>query len=281
MSFFSQQTIPFYKMQGSGNDFVFILTDYLEETPGNMSRWAQSICARGFAVGADGLIFLESTPDNPQLDFKWDFYNSDGSRAEMCGNGSRCAAALAYSLGLAPEKQSMGTDAGSVQSEVYPELSEVKVQLTQPQELRTDVGLELSDGSRVNIHHVNTGVPHAVIISEDANREDINHLGPEIRYHDYFAPQGANVNIIQKMENDHLYVRTYERGVEDETYACGTGAGASAFIANNLGLCAENVHITTSGGERLKIDLHDGFVYLQGKANLVYKGELNLGAVGL
>jgi len=281
MSIFPEETIPFYKMQGSGNDFVLVVKDHLRETPRDMSHWAKCICTRAFAVGADGLIFLESTPEDPDLDIKWDFYNSDGSRAEMCGNGSRCAAALAYSLNLAPLKLAMGTDAGAVRAEVVFEKSEVKVQLTQPFDLNNFVDLTLSDGSSIEIHHVNTGVPHAVLISEDANKENIKHLGPEIRYHSYFNPQGANVNIIQKLDFGHLYVRTYERGVEDETFACGTGAGASAFIAHKLGLCDKETRITTSGGEELKIILQNDFVYLQGMANWIYKGELNPGAIGL
>ena len=281
MAFLKEQSIFFYKMQGSGNDFVLILKDELNENPENMSYWAQCICKRAFAVGADGLIFLESTPEDPETDFKWDFFNSDGSRAEMCGNGSRCAAALAYYLKIAAQEHTLGTDAGPVQSEVFPEQSEVKVQLTQPREMNTHVDLELGDDYSLNIHHVNTGVPHAVIISQNANNEDLGHLGPAIRYHDYFSPQGANLNIVQRIDPGHLYVRTYERGVEEETYACGTGAAASAFIANNLGICEEKVNITTSGGEKLQVELKDGFAYLQGKANLVYRGELNPRAVGL
>ncbi|MFW6415416.1 MAG: diaminopimelate epimerase [Thermodesulfobacteriota bacterium] len=281
MSFFSRETIPFYKMQGSGNDFVLLVKDHLPQEPRDMSHWAKCICTRAFAVGADGLIFLQSTPGDPDLDIKWDFYNSDGSRAEMCGNGSRCAAALAYALNMAPLELAIGTDAGPVRAKVLSENSEVQVQLTQPFNLNNHVDLKLSDGTAINIHYVNMGVPHAVVISDDANKVDIKFIGPEIRYHSHFSPQGANVNIIQKMDSGHIYVRTYERGVEAETYACGTGAAASAFIAHNLGLCGEETKITTSGGEELRIILHNGSVYLQGKANLVYKGELNPRAIGL
>lgn len=273
--------IPFYKMQGSGNDFVLVIQDQLPEEPQNMSQWAELICKSSFAVGADGVIFLKSTPEDANSDLRWDFYNADGSRAEMCGNGSRCAAALAYALGLAPAELTIKTDAGPVKSQVFAETWEVMVQLTQPQELQTYLDLQLSDASRVEVHHVNTGVPQVILISQEARRENIAKLGPELRYHRQFSPQGTNVNILERLDLEHIFLRTYERGVEDETYACGTGAAASAYIAYYLGLCEENVEVTTSGGEKLKVLLKDNTLFLQGKAHLIYRGELNPRAIGL
>jgi diaminopimelate epimerase len=272
--------ITFYKMQGSGNDFVFINNNELHLPQSHMPDWARRICRRSFGAGADGLIFLEHSPD-PAVDYRWHFYNADGSRAEMCGNGSRCAAKLAYGLGMAPANHVLGTDAGPVRAAVEEKTGEVQVQLTTPHSFQSHIDLELSSGQRIIVHLVNTGVPHLVFFSEHADSEELSAMGPALRYHQHFAPAGANVNIVQVEDKNRIYVRTYERGVEDETYACGTGAAASAFVAASLGLCTNPVRILTSGGEELGITLSDQDIYLQGQAVLVYTAQLVLEAVGL
>lgn len=277
MDFFSQSVV-FYKMQGSGNDFILFDNRDLGLRADKMSAWAKRICPRAFAVGADGMIFLNKTSETG-LDYKWDFFNSDGSRAEMCGNGSRCAARLAYELGLAGKKHVFGTDAGAVQAEVL-QTGWVRVQLTAVRDLKTDISLDVSGGERT-VHFANTGVPHAVVVCPDADSEDVQQTGRAVRNHDYFSPAGANVNFIQIKDRDRIYLRTYERGVEDETYACGTGAAASAVVARHLGLCNPEVRITTSGGEELGILLEADKIFLSGPARLVYRGELNPREFGL
>ncbi len=267
------------KMQGSGNDFVLFFGEEIAISRSAMPEWARAVCRRAFGAGGDGMIILEAAPEDPELDYRWHFYNSDGSRAEMCGNGSRCAARLAYESGLAPARHVLGTDAGPVRAEVFPDSGEVAVRLTRPEHLELSIRLQDSGWDR-DVHFVNTGVPHAVLFSEEADHEDLGQLGPWLRYHLRFAPQGCNVNMVQATE-DGLYLRTFERGVEDETYACGTGAVAAAYVARALGRSGDSVQITTSGGERLAVSFRGEDAFLQGAASFVYQAELNCSALGL
>ena len=137
------------------------------------------------------------------------------------------------------------------------------------------------EGERLTVHFVNTGVPHAVVECGDVASVDVKKLGRTLRFHPHFAPAGTNVNFISVADRDALHLRTYERGVEDETYACGTGAAASALVANALGLTGKEVALTTSGGEVLRIFLESGTVHLQGPAVTVYEGRLRPASVGL
>ncbi len=273
--------VAFYKMQGSGNDFVLLLNDELQVPRQYMTSWAQKICHRYLGVGADGLIFLESTNDGLKVDYRWHFFNSDGSRAEMCGNGSRCAAWLAHRLGLADHDHVLGTDAGPVQASVAQDQNLVKVLLTSPKDLALNIALMLSDQRSLQVHFVNTGVPHIVYFTENPEQLSIEDLGPKIRYHAKFAPKGVNVNLVALTGENQLYVRTYERGVEAETLACGTGAAAAAVIAQALGLCTQQANIKTSGKENLSVFIEQDQVYLQGPAELVFTGYLNSKAMQL
>lgn len=274
-----EHSIPFVKMHGSGNHFVLIDNRDVAVPREDMADWARAVCRPGFGVGADGLIFLEPAPVGIEADYVWHFYNADGSRAEMCGNGSRCASQWAASLGLAGPEHVLGTDAGPIKAKVLNN-NEVKVQLTPPFDLRLHQDLEVR-GRVLTAHSVNTGVPHAVVLSEAVENEDVAHLGETLRYHPAYAPAGTNVNFIQILDRTHMLLRTYERGVEAETYACGTGAAASAIIANALGLVEPQVKVTTTGGEHLQISLENDSVFLQGKAILVYTGLLRPESVGL
>lgn len=272
--------IDFFKMHGSGNHFVLLDNRTLHVPAAHMAGWAKAVCAPGFGVGADGLILLDQAPAGSGADTMWHFYNADGSRAEMCGNGSRCAARLAVQLGLAGPEHVLLTDAGPIRAAVDPDSDQVKVQLPPPRDLALDIPLAL-DGDRITVHFVNTGVPHTVVECGDVAQVDVKKLGRALRFHPHFAPAGTNVNFIQATERDALSLRTYERGVEDETYACGTGAAASALVANALGLAGTEVAVTTSGGEVLRIFLENGTVFLQGPAVFVYTGRLSAEAVGL
>lgn len=273
------QGVAFHKMQGCGNDFVIIDNRELKVPVRVMPEWARLVCRKCFGVGADGLIFLETSADKAQADFSWHFYNADGSRAEMCGNGARCAAKLGNLLGFAPKKHVLGTDAGGVASEVL-DNGQVKVRLTPAKDLR--IGMELTaDGEKLTVHFVDTGVPHAVVFVDDVSLVDVKRLGRAIRFHQAFAPKGTNANFVTVKGTGHLLLRTYERGVEDETYACGTGACASAVIANALGLTGPDVDVTTTGGEVLGVGLAGGHVTLRGAAEICFSGVLYPKALGL
>lgn len=268
-----------HKMQGCGNDFVFIDNRTLQLPVSAMEGWAKKVCRRAFGVGADGLVFLEEAPD-ASVDYRWHFYNADGSRAEMCGNASRCAGLLAVKLGFAGSIHTFGSDAGPIRAEVDSANCEVKVQLTPPKGLELNKPIDMQ-GKDEAIHFVNTGVPHAVYIHDNAAALDVKTLGAHVRYHSIFSPAGTNANFVTVLDTKNIHLRTYERGVEDETYACGTGAAAGVVVTNALGLTGASVNVRSSGGEILGISIEDGCVFLKGKALNVYSGEMYLEALGL
>lgn len=273
MNYFPDSPFEFYKMQGSGNDFIVLDNRQKIISRSRMSELAVKLCPRKFSVGADGIIFLENS-DDPELDFIWHFYNSDGSRAEMCGNGSRCAALFAWHMNMAPRHLVFGTDAGPVRAGIEGR-DQVKVQLTIPRDMKLDIVLKLDTQETLTVHSINTGVPHAVVMCRDLKNTDVSSLGRIIRRHEYFAPHGANVNFVQVKDSGRIDLRTYERGVEDETFACGTGAAASVVTGRSLGLLDDSVEVVTSGGERLIIDYSGEDVFLSGQACFIYKGELS------
>jgi diaminopimelate epimerase len=264
--------IPFYKMSGGGNDFILIdnRSGLVKEDAG---RFAARVCRRKFSVGADGLILIESSD---KVDFRWRFHNSDGSEAEMCGNGGRCAARFAYILGIAKENLSFETKAGIIKAEVRGE--RVKLALPEPMDLRRNIEIPVDERIRI-LSFVNTSVPHAVKIVPNVDNFDVVGIGRKIRYHKEFQPAGTNVDFVQIIDEHNILMRTYERGVEDETLACGTGAVASAIIVSLSGKVKPPVAVKTRGGEILniyfKID-HTGFkdVYLEGDTSVVYNGEI-------
>jgi len=270
--------LPFVKMSGAGNDFIIIDHRTPIIAPEEMSEFARLVCRRKFSVGADGLILLE---DSDQADFRWRFFNGDGSVAEMCGNGARCAARFAFLHGIAPEQMRFETLAGIIEAKVSG--STVSVKMTPPKDLKLQRELEV-EGKTITLHSVDTGVPHAVLFVEDIEQVDIRSLGRLIRHHQAFMPAGTNVNFIGRSA-EAFKVRTYERGVEDETLACGTGATACALVAALLDKAESPVEIITSGGDRLTIlfDLLDGpaidNVFLKGAAHIVYQGELTAEAL--
>ncbi len=271
-----QFPIRFTKMTGAGNDFIIIdnrrpLIPYQD-----MPSFVKGVCRRKFSVGADGLIFIEGSRE---ADFSWHFFNGDGSEAEMCGNGARCAARFAFNNGIAPRKMSFMTKAGRIKAEVSDK--SVKLAMTAPLDINLHREIKVNNET-VPVHSLNTGVPHAIIIVEDNNLTPVKDWGRVIRFHELFSPAGANVNFVEIIGKNSLHLRTYERGVEDETLACGTGAVASALITSLLEKTEGPVMVTTSGGEILTIhftlgkgaitDITD--VYLQGPARIVYQGEL-------
>ncbi len=276
---FTQMPVPFVKMSGTGNDFILI--DHRKHRIARevMPEFARLVCRRRFSAGADGLIFIE---DSPQADFKWLFFNGDGSEAEMCGNGARCAARFAYMHGIAPARMRFETLAGIIEATVSD--VNVSVLMTEPRDCQLNKTVAV-DGSNLVIHCVDTGVPHAVHFVEDYSQVDVRTLGSRIRHHPDFMPAGTNVNFVCKREDGSLQVRTYERGVEDETMACGTGAAAAALVSALLGEAESPVEILTSGGDRLAI-IFDAVdeqtvtnVFLKGPAHVIYTGELTAEAL--
>ncbi len=273
-------SVPFYKLQGCGNDFVCVDNRQLGYDRAAMPDIVVPVCRKAFGVGADGMIFLDHAPEGSGLAYIWHFFNADGSRAEMCGNGSRCAARLAWMLGIAPAHHTFGTDAGPIEAMVDEDSNQVTVQLTPPKDLRLNLTLEI-EHQILPLHFVNTGVPHAVAVMEQLEDVDVWKLGRAVRFHQAFEPAGTNVNFIAVEGPGRLSLRTYERGVEDETYACGTGAVASAVIARELGLTGDETSITTTGGEELGVILREGKTYLRGAAELVFTGAFFPQALGI
>ncbi|WP_456388327.1 diaminopimelate epimerase [Desulfolithobacter sp.] len=271
--------LPFVKMSGTGNDFIIIDHRKPLIDPGAQSAFARLVCRRKFSVGADGLILIE---ESEVADFRWQFYNADGSLAEMCGNGARCAARFAFMHSIAPARMRFETMAGIIEAEVVD--IDVSVKMTEPGRAVLHRSLEVED-EKILVHSVDTGVPHAVVFVDDIESMDVNWLGSLIRHHPEFAPAGTNVNFVHREEDGAFKVRTYERGVEDETMACGTGAAAAALVSAMLGETASPVEIITSGGDRLTIvfDLQSGNqasnVFLKGPAHMIYRGELNAEAL--
>ena len=270
--------LPFVKMSGTGNDFILIDHRQPSIHPEAMAEFAGLVCRRKFSVGADGLILIE---DSEQADFRWRFFNADGSVAEMCGNGARCAARFAYMQGIAPARMRFETIAGIIEANVAD--INVSVKMTSPKDFRLHRKIEV-EKKNITLHSVDTGVPHTVIFVDEIDEVDVCALGSRIRHHEAFMPAGTNVNFIGR-HRDGFKVRTYERGVEDETLACGTGATACALMAALLEKAGSPVDIITSGGDRLTIlfDLQDGpiadNVFLKGPAHVIYKGELTAEAL--
>lgn len=273
--------IRFMKMSGSGNDFIVIDNRELRLEKETGRELAILACRRKLSVGADGLILIEN---DASADFRWQFFNADGSDAEMCGNGARCAARFALLKGIVKnEHMSFMTCAGLIRAEVMGERA--KVRMTGPHGLELDIPVQLDD-RLLSLTFINTGVPHAVFFADSnamLEELDVFNLGRSIRFHKRFQPAGSNADFIHVSDEHHLAIRTYERGVEDETLACGTGAIAAALTAAAKNLVVSPVDVLTRSGESLIIhfekDLHEGEitfseVYLEGDAKVVYEAEL-------
>jgi diaminopimelate epimerase len=265
--------IEFTKMSGSGNDFILIDNRDGGVAVGDVVRFVRRVCERKVSVGADGLILIERSA---KVDFKWRFFNADGSEVEMCGNGGRCAARFAFLNGIAGERMSFETVAGIIDAEVKGDI--VKLRLTDPHSLVIDDEIRIGN-TVLFVHSVNTGVPHVVHFVRDPDQFDVFTTGRAIRYHEHYQPAGTNANFAAVLDGRTLRVRTYERGVEDETLACGTGSVAAALIAAGKGFVTAPVDVRVQSGETLRIHFETtpaGFtkVYLEGKVRVIYQGRL-------
>ncbi len=271
--------IAITKMSGAGNDFIVIdhRSGFIPET--YQPQFAQLICRHSFSVGADGLILIE---DSETEDFSWRFYNKDGSVAEMCGNGARCAARYAWRKRIAGRRMRFATLAGTIEAELIGEQEHIRVTMTSPSDYRESLLISLGESEK-EVFSINTGVPHAVLFV-DSDNPPVEKWGRTLRYHEQFEPAGTNVNFVKILDEGELLVRTYERGVEGETMACGTGVVAAAIIAARQGLVESPVDVTTTGGEQLVVqfELQDdyiGNVHLQGAARIIYEAELSAEAL--
>ncbi len=266
--------VAFTKMSGTGNDFLIIDHRSGFIPLGKQPEFVKGVCRRMFSAGGDGVILIE---DSDKADIRWRFYNSDGSIAEMCGNGARCTARFAFENGITGKKMRLETLAGIIEAEIC-EDNAVRIRMVDPFDFKDNIRLVL-DGNEFNGSYINTGVPHVVLMTDNIEIP-VTQWGRKIRFDTQFQPQGTNANFITMLPTGELQVRTYERGVEDETRACGTGAVASAIIAVKKKITNSPVEVVTSGGERLTIEcdiMSDGSVtnvYLKGPARIIYRGEL-------
>jgi len=266
--------LRFTKMNGAGNDFVMI-----DNRVGNVQLNPEQIvriCDRHRGVGADGILLLEKGSNG--ADFRMRYYNRDGGEAEMCGNGARCFARFANKIAGAPRKISFQTPAGLICGELHGEL--VTLQMSEPKDLRLELDL-IANGAKERVHFINSGVPHVIVPVSKVEDVDVRGRGSALRRHKEFAPAGANVNFIEKRGPQRILVRTYERGVEDETLACGTGVVASALIFAATEKVDGPVNVTVRSGSVLSVDFKragDKFtnVTLTGPAEFAFEGTIEI-----
>ncbi len=256
--------MKFYKYQGTGNDFV--LLDNRKQEYSLTTAQIKHICDRHFGVGADGLMLLENEDG---YDFKMVYYNSDGNESTMCGNGGRCISAFAKKLGLVSTDAKFmaidGEHAAYFEDEI--------------------VSLKMNDVQSIKVNEtyfqLNTGSPHYVHFTEYVDELDVKKEGKLIRYSPMFKEEGINVNFVEKLNEHKIFVRTYERGVEDETLSCGTGVTASAISLIHDKKGSHEINIETLGGKlSVKLENINGQtfenIWLKGKAEFVFEGEINV-----
>jgi diaminopimelate epimerase len=266
--------LRFTKMNGAGNDFILI-DNRMGDIRLDRSQIAQ-LCDRHRGIGADGILLLEK-PDN-LADFRMRYFNADGGEAEMCGNGARCFARFANRVAAAREEISFETPAGVISAELKGDL--VTLRMTEPTDLRLHLELDIG-GENKTVHFINSGVPHVVIVVQKIGEADVRSEGAAIRYHKMFSPNGTNVNFVEKRGPHKIAIRTYERGVEDETLACGTGIVASALIFAAREDCHDPVSVLARGGDELQVGFErnrDQFrnVTLTGPAEFVFEGTIEI-----
>ena len=270
----SRIMLRFTKMNGAGNDFILI-DNRGGEIDLDRSQIAH-LCNRHRGIGADGVLLLELSAN--RADFRMRYFNADGGEAEMCGNGARCFARFANRVAGANGKISFDTQAGVISAELASNL--VKLRMTEPTDLRLNVKLPVANENKT-VHFINSGVPHVVIPVAEIDNVDVRLEGAAIRNHKMFLPNGANVNFIEKREPNKIAIRTYERGVENETLACGTGIVASALIFAATENTSGPIHVIARGGDELQVGferVEGGFlnVTLTGPAEFVFEGAIDI-----
>ncbi|MBL7743852.1 MAG: diaminopimelate epimerase [Chitinophagaceae bacterium] len=256
-------TVVFFKYQGTGNDFI-ILDNRKHEYSSLTSDQIRRLCDRRFGIGADGLMMLN---EKAGYDFEMKYYNADGREGSMCGNGGRCITKFAYHLGIHRVDYKFWAADGEHEAEIDPDGT---------------VSLKMKNVDKVIRKHgdfmLNTGSPHYVKLVNDVMNEDVYKKGRDIRYSKDFEEEGINVNFVEHIGDDEIIVRTYERGVEDETYSCGTGVTAAALVSYHNENGFNEVEVKTLGGtlsvefDRLEDDRYIN-IWLTGPAEKVYEGK--------
>lgn len=268
----------FWKLSGAGNDFICFDNREKAIPSMRMTNLAIELCRRGVSIGADGVLFIEPSQ---KADFTMRIFNGDGSEAETCGNASRCIARLAFELGIAPARMSFETKAGVYHASVQNNYA--SVEMTDPQDMLLNIPFDEDWFPAKGVHSIRIGVPHVVAFLEEESLKGINvfGMGRTLRHHPLFQPAGANVNLARIMDRNNIEIRTYERGVEDETLACGTGCAATAIIAGHLGLGDSPTRMHTRGGliNTIHYKIEDGRttgLILEGEARIVFRGEIDV-----
>ena len=266
--------LEFMKMNGAGNDFVMLdnRAGGVQLDPAQIAR----LCDRHRGIGADGVLLIE--PARNGADFRMRYYNADGGEAEMCGNGARCFARFADRVAGPLEKLSFETPAGVIAAALEGE--GVTLQMSDPRDMRLNLAISAAD-QQLRCHYVDSGVPHVVIPVNEIATVDVRTVGAAVRNHPEFAPRGANVNFLEKRGGNAIAIRTYERGVEDETLACGTGVVASALIFAATEGAQSPVRVRVKGGDELQVGFErkgEQFtsVTLSGPAEFVFEGTVEL-----
>jgi diaminopimelate epimerase len=266
--------LSFTKMNGAGNDFV-VVDNRNRALALDASRVAL-LCDRHRGVGADGVLAVE--PSIQGADFRMRYYNADGGEAEMCGNGARCFARFARRLGASNAEMSFETLAGIIRASFPGDL--VSITMSDPDSYRAPFDLVVN-GRTLNVNFLNTGVPHAVIFVDDITAIDVDNDGAALRHHPAFAPRGTNANFVQVLAPQSIAIRTYERGVEAETLACGTGVCAAALLHSRRSDSRSPIKVKVCGGDTLEVGFeaaHGRFqnVILTGPADFVFDGTISL-----
>lgn len=269
-------TLSFTKMNGAGNDFVML--DNRNLATSLSKEQIARLCDRHRGIGADGLLCVE--PAEGKGDFKMRYYNADGGEAEMCGNGARCFGRFVNRL-LHDELSfvQFETQAGLISAEF--EEDQVRINMSAPHSLKMARELAVA-GAALTVHSINTGVPHAVVFVSDLESVPVREWGAGLRYHEAFAPKGTNANFVQVLGLDSIAIRTYERGVEDETLACGTGMVACALIHHELTGVPGPVSVKVKGGDTLRVGFEEPApheytnVTLLGPADFVFSGSVEV-----
>ncbi|NWK54639.1 diaminopimelate epimerase [Verrucomicrobiaceae bacterium N1E253] len=266
--------LSFHKMNGAGNDFVVIDNRELNiQLNKEQIAW---LCDRQRGIGADGLLAVE--PAQKGANYRFRYYNADGGEAEMCGNGARCFGKFVSRLSEPHKKMvTFETIAGTLSAEILGD--QVRIAMSTPTDLVLGSTIRVA-GLEGTVHSINTGVPHVVVFVDDLENLDVVKYGAALRYHDSYAPAGTNVNFAKVLDEQHIAIRTYERGVEGETLACGTGMTACALIHHLITDAPGPIQVNVAGGDTLEIGFEtyesDTFsdVTLTGPADFVYQGVI-------
>jgi len=267
--------VRFTKVSASGNDFIVLdnRDGKLSETIPDFSAFARFSCKRRHSVGADGVLLLE---DSKAADFRMRIFNPDGSEVSMCGNGIRASALYANTRKWCNRKVLIETRSGMLEAEVRDE--GIIVKMTSPKDISLDQNIGLGS-TIINLHLADTGVPHAVHFVEDVKSYPVKEMGRKVRFHKFFEPKGTNADFVEVIDNSTIMVRTYERGVEDETLACGTGVVASAIVSHMVNGTEAPISAITRSEDILKVHFKKELnafrdVYMEGKAQIVFEGSI-------